>query len=247
MNSGIYKITNCINQKVYIGKSINIKDRWTYHKSPSHWKNSKKSLYLAFQKYGLQNFTFEIIEEIRSDNKKLMNERECFWIKYYDSYYNGYNQTKGGDGDISDNRFVTEQDVIDIRTRKIAYESPMEVYESYKNKITFPTFDKIWNGKYYLDIMGNIYEDKEKIKYIEHILKQRMNLEKNNMKIEWILDIRKRRKNGEQRKNVMILYPQIKEGTFDGIWYNKYYKEITEDNQDYIHKLTHERQGTNNE
>ena len=121
------------------------------------------------------------------------------------------------------------------------YYSPKEVYEEYKDKISFATFDKIWNGKYYLDIMGDIYQDKEKLKDIEHILKQRMNLEKNGMQVQWILDIRNRKNNNEKRKDVMLLYQQIKEGTFDGIWYNKYYKEINQENKEYIMKLTHER------
>lgn len=234
MNSGIYKITNLINNKVYIGKSINIKERWHYHQSPCHWENSSKILYKAFKKYGIENFTFEVIEYI---DKQLLNERETFWISYYNSYKNGYNQTKGGDGDISDNRLINEEDIINIRTQKINYISPTEVYEQYKNKMTFATFDKIWNGKYYLDIMGEIYQDKQKLREIEHVLKQRMNLKKNGLKVEWIIDIKERKNNNEKRKDVMSLYPQIKEGTFDGIWYNKYYKEVYKENKEYILKL----------
>ena len=45
MSSGIYKITNLINNKCYIGKSVNIKERWAYHKSKCHW-DDKKPLYL---------------------------------------------------------------------------------------------------------------------------------------------------------------------------------------------------------
>ena len=117
MNSGIYKIENLINHKIYIGKSIDIRGRWSFHKCASHWDNSSKILYQAFKKYGLENFSFEVLENINPSDKELLNQKEQYWIKYYDSYYNGYNQTKGGDGDISDNRVVSEFDIINIRTK----------------------------------------------------------------------------------------------------------------------------------
>lgn len=44
-------------------------------------------------KYGISNFTFEIIEEC---DKQSLNEREIYWIEYYDSFHNGYNMTIGG-------------------------------------------------------------------------------------------------------------------------------------------------------
>lgn len=62
---GIYKITNNINGKVYIGQSIDINKRWKEHKYRSQIPNKEydKYLYRAFRKYGLENFTFEILEE----------------------------------------------------------------------------------------------------------------------------------------------------------------------------------------
>lgn len=54
-----------------------------------------RKLYRAFNRYGIQNFSIEQIEEC--DNS-LLNEREVYWIKYYDSFNNGYNMTLGGDG-----------------------------------------------------------------------------------------------------------------------------------------------------
>ena len=51
------------------------------------------ALYKAFRKYGVENFTFEEIEEVEND---LLDEREKYWISFYDSYYNGYNSTIGG-------------------------------------------------------------------------------------------------------------------------------------------------------
>lgn len=51
------------------------------------------AIHRAINKYGKTNFTIEVIEEIESTN---LNDREKYWIEYYDSYNNGYNSTKGG-------------------------------------------------------------------------------------------------------------------------------------------------------
>ena len=82
---GIYKITNKINNKCYIGQSIDINRRWLEHKNPNNW-DRKSILYDAFKKYDIENFSFEIIEEC---NQEELNEREIYWIDYYDSYNNG--------------------------------------------------------------------------------------------------------------------------------------------------------------
>ena len=91
---GIYKITNKINGKCYIGQSIHIEQRWDEHL----YKTSKGSLIkYALHKYGKENFLFEIIEECSQEK---LNEREQFWIKYYNSFEDGYNLTLGGGGTL---------------------------------------------------------------------------------------------------------------------------------------------------
>ena len=89
---GIYKIQNLINGKIYIGQSIHIKARFNAHKSEARNGNTRP-LYNAIRKYGVENFSFEIIEEC---SKEKLNEREIYWIKKYDSFHNGYNLTPGG-------------------------------------------------------------------------------------------------------------------------------------------------------
>ena len=88
---GIYKVTNKINGKVYIGQSVDIGRRWRQHMT------AEDDIYFhkAIQKYGVDNFIWEVIEKCK---KSELDERESYWIEYYDSYNKGYNCTKGGDG-----------------------------------------------------------------------------------------------------------------------------------------------------
>lgn len=110
MTTGIYKITNQINGKVYIGQSTFIERRWkdertaAFSPSDDEYMSARSQ---AFRKYGLENFTFEIIEQC---DKTQLNEREKYWIKYYDSYNDGYNSTLGGDGAITTAK-ITEEDL----------------------------------------------------------------------------------------------------------------------------------------
>lgn len=95
---GIYKIENNINHKVYIGLSNNIERRWREHKRrylDIFSNNYNCKLYKALRKYGLENFTFSVVEQCLLEE---LEEKEIYWIKYYDSYFLGYNMTLGGEG-----------------------------------------------------------------------------------------------------------------------------------------------------
>ncbi len=90
----IYKIWNDVNDSLYIGQTIRtLNARWSQHKQAS--KTNDNHLYLAMRKYGVEKFHIEEIEEV---DDALLNERECYWIQYYNTYYDGYNSTLGGDG-----------------------------------------------------------------------------------------------------------------------------------------------------
>lgn len=91
----IYKITNTLNNKIYIGQTIkSVEKRFQQHKNNSNKPYfSQIVLYKAFNKYGIENFICEEIEQVENN---LLDEREKYWIEYYDSFFNGYNSTLGG-------------------------------------------------------------------------------------------------------------------------------------------------------
>ena len=99
MKGFIYKITNKINGKSYIGQTIqSVKERFYRHCSTKCSQAIlNMAIHKAINKYGKSNFTIEVIEEVESAN---LNDREKYWIKYYDSYNNGYNSTEGGQDGI---------------------------------------------------------------------------------------------------------------------------------------------------
>ena len=92
--SGIYKITNTITGDFYIGSSKNIKRRWAEHKLPSVWKqNPNKQLYQDMQKYGIDEFVFEILAEVEEEKLKEIEQEFIEKLKptYNSNNANGWN------------------------------------------------------------------------------------------------------------------------------------------------------------
>lgn len=95
MTGIIYIITNDINDKVYIGQTIQtLKQRWQQHcRKPSSKQESNMLIKRAILKYGREHF---FIREIEKCNIEDLDTREIYYIKLYDSVNTGYNMTKGG-------------------------------------------------------------------------------------------------------------------------------------------------------
>lgn len=91
----IYKICNDFNDKVYVGQTVRkVSWRWQDHKHRAECQFQFKShIYNAMRKYGIEHFYCETIEECPDI---ILDDRERYWIKYYDSYNHGYNDTLGG-------------------------------------------------------------------------------------------------------------------------------------------------------
>lgn len=89
-------IKNINNNKVYIGQSVNIENRWMHHKSElNNNKHINDYLQNAWNKYGQDSFCFIVIEECLEDE---LNDKEIYYINKYDSMNNGYNLCAGGNG-----------------------------------------------------------------------------------------------------------------------------------------------------
>lgn len=111
----IYKIINDINGKIYIGQtSQTIQERWKQHCKDKNRKTmEKRPLYAAMQKYGIEHFHIEQVEECSLEE---LNEKEKYWIQYYRSFKNGYNATLGGDGTV-----YTDYDLVVATFKEIGF------------------------------------------------------------------------------------------------------------------------------
>ena len=87
--TGIYRITNTRNSKCYIGQAVDIGDRWRQHirRALNAEPRTQNKLYPAMYKEGIENFTFEVIEEC---SREKLNEREDYWQDFYHAKEYGY-------------------------------------------------------------------------------------------------------------------------------------------------------------
>ena len=134
----IYKITNQINKKIYIGQtSRTVKLRWQEHINSSRYSyrnDYNNKLHRAMRKYGLNNF---IIEEIEKCSIDKLHEREKFWIAYYHSTEVGYNISVGGEG----NRKVVPEKVLELWQMGKNCKEICEIYN-----ISYTTLGEILNS-----------------------------------------------------------------------------------------------------
>lgn len=162
---GIYIIKNKINDLVYIGQSVDCQRRWFSHKYSAQTidaQDHKTKIHLAMYKLGIENFYYEILEEC---DYNILNERETYWISFYDSYHNGYNSTPGGDqniGEANGRAKLTEEQVKDIRLAYANHIPFREVYKKYQNVISKRGLQKVWHFENWLYIMPEVYTDENR-------------------------------------------------------------------------------------
>ena len=107
--SGVYKITNTITGDFYIGSSKDVKHRWKEHKKPSRWKKQPNSpMYQDMQKYGVDKFAFEILEEVEVEQLKEMEQQ--FIEKLHPTYnklraFTGLGAKKGKEAEYEKKRY----------------------------------------------------------------------------------------------------------------------------------------------
>ena len=138
----IYIIKNDINDKVYIGQSINAEERFVQHCKPSSAKDGSL-IAKAIQKYGKEHFWMEILEK----QIKNYNEREIYWIETYNSLTpNGYNIQKGGEnppvlyGIEHGNSSIKDSEILlmlknDLKNTKLSYSELAKKYNTNKKTV----------------------------------------------------------------------------------------------------------------
>lgn len=103
----IYIITNSINDKVYIGQTIQtLKSRWQAHCRKGSLEEQNMQIKRAIRKYGKENFS---IKELERCSIAELDVKEIYYISLYDSYKKGYNSTKGGKSGTKELKLDTEQ------------------------------------------------------------------------------------------------------------------------------------------
>lgn len=240
--SGIYKIINLLNGHIYIGQSKNIYKRYHQHHK-YEYKNEQRSdfhLYQAMRKYGLHNFMIEVVELCSED---ILDEREQYWIQYYNSFKEGYNMTEGGQN-FSSNIFseetknkrkqtlelnsslkgenhprakISDNEVILIRQRYKDGESVSQIYQDYKNIYkNEEMIRQIVLGVHY-KCVGNIPSKKEK------------NLQRGKFTEKEIIEIREKYYLQEYTQTALSKEYGVSSSTIKDIVNRTNYKEIKDD------------------
>ena len=164
MSIGIYKYQNKINGKIYIGQSTNIENRYRQHLYDADVRpEDGTGIDLAIRKYGIDNFTFEIIEECPKDK---LDEREIYWIQYYDSYNNGYNRTIGGSvlrGEDHPRAILTREQVQELRDMYGKRVKRSNAFKKFLDMgITERSLLKVWNCETWTDVHTDVYTEDNK-------------------------------------------------------------------------------------
>lgn len=218
---GIYKITKKENGKSYIGQSNDIERRFKEHKY-----RSDISIDLAIKKYGINAFIFEIIEECSLEQ---LDEREKYWIAFYNTYKGfGYNCNEGGGDSRGENNGrtkLTNQDIAYIRTCYDEHERRKDVYEQFKDRITFGAFAKIWDGTTWKDIKPEVYTEENKSYYMYHAT-DGANSDKAKFSNEEVIKMRERYVNEDARSIYEDYKDRCNYQTLQQILWGRTYKDL---------------------
>lgn len=233
MKSGIYIFTNKFNGKKYVGQSVDCYRRFLEHRRSAYpeqyasrgERDSNTPIHLAFQKYGFDNFDYEIIEECPKEN---LNERERYWINYYDSTNKekGYNISIGGQdmvgakGEYHSQAKLSQAEVDEIKKLlKYSDLSLLEIQEQFPNV-----------GKSMISLIntGKNWKNNDE----EYPLRKQFKIQKGEkvsnalFTNDQVLEMRKLHGTGTKPKDICAMYPKISENTIKAILYGKSYKYL---------------------
>ena len=222
---GLYKITEKENPKMfYVGKSNDIERRFKEHKTKTY-EQSRIPFDGYIKEKGIDAFTYEILEECSIEE---LSEREKYWVDKLNAKASG-NKFEGGLRDVvgshNPNAKLTEEDVKKIRIAYNNHKRQKDVYEEYKNIITFQSFQNVWQGRSWSHIMPEVFTEENKQYYKTEQSKgeQGTGAKFTN---EEVINIRKRYVN-ESAKNIYNDYKdRVSYQTFQQILWGRYYSEL---------------------
>ena len=197
---GIYKITCINNNKSYIGKSIDIEKRFKKHLSDLKL-NKHHSVYLqnSYNKYGENSLRFEIIEICNNSiSDEELSKKEVDYIKLYNTFNDGFNETPGGEGR---SRIVTEEERKQMSIRVLGKNNPMYGRTGSKNpnarltdkeaKMIYVYLNSNYNGEYTQQGIADYFHvSRDTIKRIRN-LKEHKYLKDFNLESEEAKDLLK--------------------------------------------------------
>lgn len=222
---GIYKITEKENPNMfYVGKSNDIERRFKEHKTKTY-EQSRIPFDGYIKEKGVDAFIYEVLEECKIEE---LSEKEKYWVDKLNAKASG-NKFDGGLRDVigshNPNAKLTEEDVKKIRIAYNNHRRQKEVYEEYKDIITFQSFQNVWQGRSWSHIMPEVFteENKQYYKTEQNKGEQGTGAKFTN---EEVLNIRKRYVN-ESAKNIYNDYKdRVSYQAFQQILWGRYYSEL---------------------
>ena len=202
----IYKITNKVNNKVYIGCTVTSLEKRYYEHIYRCFKTDYKSkLYNSIKKYGEENFEIELIEECEINN---IYEIEKKYIEQYDSFKNGLNSTLGGEGCLGYihspeirkkiSKTIKEGNSHKGKTYETLYGQNGEIEKERRRE----SVKKHWDNLTEEDRIKRSEKSKEKIR------------NKSSFSVEFIKELKTKLKTGIKIKEISQQYPNIRKGFF---------------------------------
>ena len=171
----IYMFVNRINNKKYVGQTINDNNtRYCQHMSAVKLEQNSEynsPLHRAMRKYGIENFDYQILAK-NIQNIDILNSLEEYYIRQYNTQIpNGYNIEAGGKNASKPKTLeqkikltwgqakLSEEEVIELRKAYANNESPIELYnQKYKERLHYASFMNIWTGQRYKHIMPELLQ-----------------------------------------------------------------------------------------
>lgn len=234
----VYKITNLVNGKIYIGKTNNIKARWNKHLSTAKNKNSKDYSYIhrAMSKYLFENFKIESIAEFEIEDQALAMEIEVIAKLNSTNRNVGYNISHGGDRGMTGLKHTeeTKAKISKANTGKNpSQEARKKMSEAHRgSKRTEETKNKMREARKKQAPMSE--ETKRKISFAKKGIKHtqdwkcknsfRNRGERNNSAILTeadVIEIRRLKASGVKRAELLRIYNKVAAGTMDNVIYGQ--------------------------